>query len=118
MLLLFILAGAIGFALTIMACWHLWLISKGETSVESSDNHYYRKISKGRGLQFYNPFDLGARTNLELFFNVGASRFPYYTVLLPMSVPPSSDGWVWQKREGWENASIAVADELTDEETD
>jgi hypothetical protein len=48
-LLLYILAAAIGFALTVMAAWQLWLIAKGETTVEASDNDYYRHLAKVQG---------------------------------------------------------------------
>lgn len=38
------------------------------------------------------------------------------TVLLPVEVPPSSDGWTWKKCEGWQEYSMDFEDELTDEE--
>jgi palmitoyltransferase len=64
-----------------------------------------------------NPFDLGVRTNLEQFFNIGqGGRWRWYTVLLPIKIPPSNDGWNWPKRAGWENQVLNLAEELTDEE--
>lgn len=48
-LLVYILAVVLWFAVTVMGAWHLWSIANAETSVESQDNDYYRKIAKGRG---------------------------------------------------------------------
>jgi len=36
-------------AVFIMLLWHIWSISKGETSVEAQDHEIYRKIAKERG---------------------------------------------------------------------
>lgn len=38
------------------------------------------------------------------------------TILLPFSIPPVSNGWTFQKVQGWELDSMAVEEELTDEE--
>jgi palmitoyltransferase len=76
--------------------WHLYLIVRGETSIEGHDNDYFMKKAKERGMvsanfvvhisngpadrylsvtQIYiNPYDLGKRGNLEFFFNVGPGR--------------------------------------------
>lgn len=65
-LLLYLLCAAIGFALAVMAAWQvrysscsagrndskcaqLWLIARAETTVEASDNDYYRKLAKQQG---------------------------------------------------------------------
>lgn len=53
-----------------MALWQLWLISLGESAVESHDNDYYRKHALQSGRTFLNPYDLGRRENLREFFNV------------------------------------------------
>lgn len=75
--------------------WHIYLISRGETSIEGHDNDYFTTKAKERGvvslavavegkssglkkawLQTYiNPYDLGSRRhNLEHYFNVGPGR--------------------------------------------
>lgn len=54
-----------------MGLWQLWLISLGESAVESHDNDYYRKTAKAAGRSFRNPYNLGRRANLVEFFNVG-----------------------------------------------
>lgn len=43
-LLLFVLSALMGFALSIMAIWQFWLIARGETSVESSDNESVQSV--------------------------------------------------------------------------
>ena len=51
--------------------WHLYMVSHGETSIEAHDNNYLDTKAKAEGLIYLNPYDLGRRRNLELFFNVG-----------------------------------------------
>lgn len=116
-LLVYILAVVLWFAVTVMGAWHLWSIANAETSVESQDNDYYRKIAKGRGEDFVNSYDLGKRKNLELFFNVGKDGYPLYTLLVPLRIEPYTDGLSWARRSGLErHGGIRVGEELTDEE--
>lgn len=119
-ILLWILSVAIGFALLIMAVWQLWLIASNETTVEANDNDYYRKLAKRRQRVFLNPYDRGHRENLRDFFNVGPGRrySSWSSVLLPVRVPASSNGWHWPKRAGWEANGMDQSDELTDDEGD
>ena len=76
-------------AVTAMAGWHLYMVSCGETSVESQDHEQYRKfaghrgevswdpffpprpLGSSQGQTFINSYDLGRWKNLQLFFNVG-----------------------------------------------
>jgi palmitoyltransferase len=79
-----------GVAVPVLGGWHVYLASRGETSIESHDNHYLEGKAKAEGLvspligrwykivkgklivQIYlNPYDLGRKRNLQLFFNVG-----------------------------------------------
>ncbi|CBQ72785.1 conserved hypothetical protein [Sporisorium reilianum SRZ2] len=120
-MLLFILALVMGLALAVMAGWQMVLVARGETSVESQDNGHYRELAKKRGQDFVNVYDVGRRRNIELFFNVGpGSPYAWYTVLLPMRVPPYSDGWHFAKRRGLggKHAGIDLQEQLTDEEFD
>jgi palmitoyltransferase len=48
-MLLYILAGVIALALVLMAGYHLYAISIGETSVESQDHAVYRRMARQRG---------------------------------------------------------------------
>ena len=45
----YILSIAIGLAVAIMLLWQLWGIAVGETSVESQDFDFYRRVAKERG---------------------------------------------------------------------
>ncbi|KNZ60155.1 hypothetical protein VP01_1602g2 [Puccinia sorghi] len=142
MILTWILALAIGVAITIMFACQLWLVAKGETTVESSDNgtytclslstlyihllkilyylaEYYRILFSQRGQKYVNPYDLGVRKNLQEFFNIGPlpGRWPWYSILIPLKIPPVSDGWTWNKRPAHPDArELSFAEELTDEE--
>ncbi|GAA6058780.1 hypothetical protein JCM10212_001896 [Sporobolomyces blumeae] len=113
-----LLASVMGLAVFVMACAQTKLVVQNETSVEASDNEWYKKIAKSRNNEFLNPYDLGWRENLKDFFNVGTRPDSYHwvTIFLPVSVPPSSDGWNWRKRQGWKETSMSFEDELTDEE--
>lgn len=102
----------------------LQLVLASETPVESHDNNYYTKqlLLQTPSRIFLNPYDLGRRENFKRFFNVGTidggrgTRFGYLTLFLPLSVPALGDGWIWEKKEGWENGSVKREEELTDEE--
>ncbi|KAM0746074.1 zf-DHHC-domain-containing protein [Meredithblackwellia eburnea MCA 4105] len=123
-LLLCVLAAVMAFAVGIMAASQLWLIATNETAVESHDNKWYRKVSSHRGRTFQNPYHLGWKRNFALFFNLESSSpsslrergHHWITVLLPVAIPPSSDGWQWEKRRDWELYKMEFEDELTDEE--
>ncbi|SPO37951.1 uncharacterized protein PSFLO_03428 [Pseudozyma flocculosa] len=120
-LLLYVLAVVMGFALAVMAGWQLLIVARGETSVESNDNAYYRELAAKRGQDFDNVYDVGAWKNLQLFFNVGpGSPFRYHTILLPKRIPPYSDGWHWAKKRGLggRHAGVKAGEELTDEEVE
>ncbi|PWN50230.1 hypothetical protein IE53DRAFT_374726 [Violaceomyces palustris] len=118
-ILLYVLAIVMGLALGVMAGWQLILIARGETSVESNDNTHYREVAKRRGQTFINVYDVGARKNLELFFNVGeGSPHSYWTIMLPIRINPYTDGWHFAKKRGLRgrHAGIRAEEELTDEE--
>ncbi|WWD19997.1 hypothetical protein CI109_104470 [Kwoniella shandongensis] len=96
--LIYVLCIAIGVAVPVLMSWHLYMVSKGETSIESHDNAYLEKKAQQEGLIYLNPYDLGRRRNLELFFNVGPGGYSMYTLLFPLVIPPSSNGWTFTRR--------------------
>jgi palmitoyltransferase len=57
--MIYILAVVLCFAVGVMLTWHLWGITKAETSVESQDNEQYRERAKARRETFVNSYDLG-----------------------------------------------------------
>ncbi|EIW72914.1 hypothetical protein TREMEDRAFT_42080 [Tremella mesenterica DSM 1558] len=97
--LLYVLSLAIGFCVPVLLLWHLYMVSKGETSVESHDNAYLETRAKAEGLIYLNPYDLGKKRNLELFFNIGSGGYPKRTLLLPLTIPPWSNGWSYPRRQ-------------------
>jgi len=115
----FALSCVIGFAILIMFGWHLWSIGQGETSVEVQDNDQYRKIARSRGQEFVNSYDLGAKKNLALFFNIGSGGYPWYTLIFPFRIPPYTDGYHWARRQGHaSHGGIEEGEELTDTDDD
>ncbi|BEJ18028.1 hypothetical protein CspHIS471_0703050 [Cutaneotrichosporon sp. HIS471] len=96
--LIWVLSIAIGFAVPVLGGWHLYMVAKGETSIESHDNEYLARKAKEEGLIYLNPYDQGKRRNLEFFFNIGPEGYPPITLLFPLLVPPSTNGWVWPHR--------------------
>ena len=48
-MLIYIICIALGFAIGAMLSWHLWLISKGQTTVENHDASHYKGVAKKRG---------------------------------------------------------------------
>ncbi|WRT69363.1 uncharacterized protein IL334_006347 [Kwoniella shivajii] len=96
--LIYVLCLAIGFAVSVLMTWHLYMVSYGETSIESHDNAYLASKAKKEGLIYLNPYDLGRRRNLQLFFNIGPSGYPPSSLLLPLIIPPASNGWSFPRR--------------------
>nr|GAT46351.1 predicted protein [Mycena chlorophos] len=125
-LLIYILAGVMALAVSIMLAFHLRSVVAGETTVEGQDNEIYARIAKDRGEMFVNSYDLGGWANLALFFNIVLGKrtlspptpHALYTLLLPMRVQPYTDGYSWARRAGYErgHGGVRRGDELTDEE--
>ncbi|KZS92751.1 zf-DHHC-domain-containing protein [Sistotremastrum niveocremeum HHB9708] len=115
--LFYILSVVLFLAVGVMLTWHLRAAMKGETSVEGHDHDVYKKLAKQRGETFVNSYDLGWRRNLELFFNVGPTGYPKWTLLLPLKTTPYTDGFAWIRRPGYmSHGGIREGEELTDED--
>ncbi|TPX44117.1 hypothetical protein SeLEV6574_g04700 [Synchytrium endobioticum] len=65
-----------------------------QTTIEFYENQYQRKAARARGEAFFNEYDLGRRRNVAIFFNIG-KRYKWWTMLLPIRVPPLGDGTTW-----------------------
>ncbi|KAI0696954.1 zf-DHHC-domain-containing protein [Cytidiella melzeri] len=116
-LMIYILTAVLFLAVTIMASYHIYGITCGETTVESQDHEHYRHLAKGRGEAFVNSYDLGRRKNLELFFNIDRNGYPWYTLFIPLRTEPYTDGRSWARRQGLErHPGLRNGEELTDEE--
>nr|XP_019009035.1 vacuolar protein [Kwoniella pini CBS 10737]OCF47816.1 vacuolar protein [Kwoniella pini CBS 10737] len=96
--LIYVLCLAIGFAVSVLMFWHLYMVSYGETSIESHDNAYLAGKAKKEGLIYLNPYDLGRRRNLQLFFNIGPNGYSTASLLFPLALPPASNGWSFPRR--------------------
>jgi len=113
----YILSVVICLAVGVMVSFHLWGIANGETSVEAQDHEVYRTRAKSRGETFINSYDLGKLKNLQLFFNIGESGYPLYTLIFPLRISPYTDGRAWARRDGYErHHGVRRGEELTDEE--
>ena len=60
-----------GVAVPVLCAWHVYMVARGETSIESHDNAYFETKAKAEGLKYINPYDLGYKRNLQEFFNLG-----------------------------------------------
>ncbi|KAH9998019.1 DHHC palmitoyltransferase-domain-containing protein [Russula vinacea] len=80
-----------------MLAWQLWSVAVAETAVESYDHEHYRKVATSRGETFQNSYDLGwiVRILLILFMSRLIVGSPIYTLILPLRVPPYTDGRSW-----------------------
>lgn len=117
--MIYILSVVLCFAVGVLGSYHLWGVSNGETSVEAQDHEQYRNRAKARRETFVNSYDLGRRRNLALFFNIGENGYPWYTLLLPLRVPPYTDGRSWARREGHDrHQGLREGEEVTDESED
>ncbi|ORX35428.1 DHHC palmitoyltransferase-domain-containing protein [Kockovaella imperatae] len=96
--LVYILCIAMGVAVPVLGTWHVFMVSRNETSIESHDNSWLEGKAKSEGMIYLNPYDLGRRRNLELFFNVGVNGYSRWTLLLPLVIPPASNGWSFPRR--------------------
>lgn len=60
-----------------------------------------------------------APKELMLVSDIKDESSPAWTLLLPLRVPPYTDGWTWARRPGMtEHEGITVDDELTDDDDD
>ncbi|UZJ54960.1 hypothetical protein CBS101457_004280 [Exobasidium rhododendri] len=120
-LLTYVLCSIMGLALAVMAIWQLLIIGWGETSVENSDNAHYREVCRRKGVTFNNVYDIGFFHNILLFFNLGPhATYPFWTLLAPWRIEPSSDGWHFSKKLGGQgkHSGLAPDEELTDDEVE
>ncbi|KAF8910477.1 DHHC palmitoyltransferase-domain-containing protein [Gymnopilus junonius] len=115
--MIFILSAVIWFAVGIMLSYHLYGVSRGETSVEAQDHEEYRKKAKERNENFVNSYDLGRKKNFAFFFNVGETGYPITTLFIPFRINPYTDGYSWARQEGYDrHQGLRQGEELTDDD--
>ncbi|CAF1219736.1 unnamed protein product, partial [Didymodactylos carnosus] len=98
MLYLFIVCASACLILFFFTLWHFWLISRAETTIEYHVNSVERKRLKELKLNFQNPYNLGFKTNWQLFLGFHHFYDILYKNLLPSTHRPFSDGIHWPMR--------------------
>ncbi|XP_066932121.1 palmitoyltransferase ZDHHC16B-like [Clytia hemisphaerica] len=91
---LFLLTIAVTVALGMLNCYHLWLVSRGETSIEVHINKTERRKAAQRGMGYNNPYNHGRKNNFRFLFGLNGKR-GIMSVLLPSSHLPDGDGLSW-----------------------
>jgi len=71
--------------------WHVYLLMTNQTTIEYSENQYYKSEAKKEGNIYINEYDFGWKKNFTMFFNIGL-KTPWWLMLLPVPVPPCGDG--------------------------
>ena len=95
-MLLFFICFGVWIGLTILGGWHLYLISKAETSIEWNDNRIISMELSRRGKKFVNPHSYGFKNNWKLFLGLVHNRNFIRHVLLPSGHPPAGNGSDWR----------------------
>lgn len=86
---------AVAIALGSLTIWHLKLIRRGETSIEAHINKSETRRLNALGKQYVNPYDFGARRNLNTFLGLVRGRTVWRHLLLPSRHRPFNDGLSW-----------------------
>lgn len=93
-----VVATVIGIAVGGMAGWHWYLTATAQTTLEQYNNNYMKSVCDSKGDTFHNMYDFGAARNLQDFFNIGPrGRYPWFTALLPLRIPPVGTGKKFDK---------------------
>ena len=59
-----------GISILGLLVWNVYLVASGQTAVEFAGNRIQSSALRLNGEVFANPYDLGTRQNLRIFFNV------------------------------------------------
>jgi len=92
LLLTFVLSLCFALVLVGFNGFNLYLIATGQTQLEFYGNSSQYEKYKKQGLTFVNPFDLGARKNLQLFFGLNRNWYSFGLLLMPSTRPALGDG--------------------------
>ncbi|KAJ3115036.1 hypothetical protein HDU96_001263 [Phlyctochytrium bullatum] len=71
-------------------------VLSGQTTIERKRLETLRAELEPRGERVINEYDLGMLANLRFFLNV-SDRYPWWYALLPIPVPPATDGTWYPK---------------------
>ncbi|CAF5082363.1 unnamed protein product, partial [Rotaria magnacalcarata] len=97
-LFLFIVALTACIVLVGFTLWHIWLISRAETTIDFHANASERKRLKKLKQKFINPYDLGLGLNWKMFLGVNRWYEIFYKNCLPSTHRPFCNGINWPIR--------------------
>jgi len=95
LLLTFVLTGCFSIVLIGFVGFNLYLVATGQTQLEFYDNSLKKDRAKKKGMNWVNQYDLGAKKNLQMFFNLGSNKWYTFSYLLPSYKPALGDGINW-----------------------
>lgn len=82
----FMICLSVGFAVFCLASLHTFLVLTAQTTIEFHANGQKKRLSRQRGIQWINPYDLGMKQN---FYQVyGSSRHPLWAIFIPSRREP------------------------------
>nr|XP_002119544.1 palmitoyltransferase ZDHHC16 [Ciona intestinalis] len=93
---LWILCSAVTVALGALTLWHVFLISRGETSIEKLVNEKERKRLKKRNISYRSPYNFGFIQNWKIILGFRTLRSFIRRVVLPSSHLPEGNGITWR----------------------
>ncbi len=104
-----VLASSVLLAISVLLSFHSFLVVTAQTTIEYHWNTQRAAASRIRGETWRNPYDLGWRRNIEMFFGTSDWRMFW----LPSTKPPSGDGLRYATRdqleqEAWDAAHLKV----------
>lgn len=79
----FMICVAVGLSVTILFCFHLYLICTAQTTIEFHGNNMKKARSKEIGERFSNTYDLGLKRNIEQVWGRFKGWHTFMIVLLP-----------------------------------
>ncbi|XP_065828000.1 palmitoyltransferase ZDHHC16-like [Oscarella lobularis] len=91
-------------AVGMLASWHSFLISTGQTSIELHVNRELEKTYLKHGFIFLNRNDYGVARNWRLFLGLTGSR-NWRSLLWPSAHKPPGSGLEWDLREYLDNGT-------------
>lgn len=82
-------------AIGALTCWHVKLITDGETCVETHINKKERTRLSRLGFSFKNPYHVSPRENWINFLGFNQPDRGWRHVLFPSTFAPNGDGLTW-----------------------
>jgi palmitoyltransferase len=94
--LVFFVCFGVSIALAFLGSWHLYLITRAETSIEFYTNRHEASDMRREGKKFVNKYNYGRVNNWRVFLGLKTGRSFMCHVLLPSGHTPLSNGMDWE----------------------